>query len=181
MVLDFPQEGWNSNFFLNVTWVTGQSSLLILYFQGIVGYFFMKRSAAPSFKASLDTAWRVWFNLTETVGPAGPCIPFDDLKKHFYICAQAITSAVTALKPNSSINNTHRNTIDKILNGAKGEEGEKGASNLPSLRELLEKCEKALKIGEREESEQETWNAMAEAVREACKRLAETIGNSGGR
>lgn len=178
MVLCSPQGGGNSNFFLNVTWVTGQSSLLMLYFQGIVGDFFMGLSEDPSFKASLETAWRVWFNLTEAVGPAGPYIAFDDLKGRFYTCAQAITSAVTALKPNSPIKNTHRNTIDKILNGAKGEQD---ILDLPSLEELLQTCEEALKISEREEPDRAIWNAMAKEVRDACKSLAETIGNSGGR
>jgi hypothetical protein len=177
MVLDFPQGGGNSNFFLNVTWVTGQSSLLMLYFQGIVGDFFMGGSAAPSFKAfkaSLETAWGVWFNLTEAVGPAGPYIAFDDLKGRFYTCAQAITSAVTALKSNSSINNAHRNTIDKILNGAKGEQD---IPDLLSLEDLLKTCENTLTL---DESDQEAWDAMAKAVRDACKSLAKKTGSSRG-
>jgi hypothetical protein len=173
MFLFSPKGKGNSNFFLNVTWVTGQSSLLMLYFQGIVGDFFMGGSAAPSFKASLETAWRVWFNLTEAVGPAGPYIAFDDLKGRFYTCAQAITSAVTALKSNSSINVTYPQTIDRILNGAKGEQD---ILDLPSLEDLLETCENTLTL---DESDQEAWDAMAKEVRNACKSLAETIGSSG--
>jgi hypothetical protein len=177
MFLFSPKGKGNSNFFLNVTWVTGQSSLLMLYFQGIVGDFFMGGSAAPSFKAfkaSLETAWRVWFNLTEAVGPAGPYIAFDDLKGRFYTCAQAITSAVTALKPNSPIKNTHRNTIDKILNGAKGEQD---IPDLLSLEDLLKTCENTLTL---DESDQEAWDAMAKAVRDACKSLAKKTGSSRG-
>ena len=176
MVLDFPQGGGNSNFFLNVTWVTGQSSLLILYFQRIVGNFFMGRSAAPSFKTSLDTAWRVWFNLTETVGSGGSHIDFNNVQPRFVECAEAITSAVTALRMRAgSINETHRNTIDKILNGAKGEEG---IPDLPSLRKLLKTCEKALTLNE---SDRAIWNATAKEVRKACDRLAQTISPSDGR
>ena len=138
----------------------------------------MVRSAAPSFKTSLETAWRVWFNLTETVGPAGSHIDFNDVQPRFLECAQAITSAVTALKSNLSIKNTYPKTIDRILNGAKDETG---APDLPSLRKLLQTCENALNIGEREESDRAIWNATAEEVREACDRLAQTISPSDGR
>ncbi len=136
----------------------------------------MGRSAAPSFKASLDTAWRVWFNLTETVGSGGSHIDFNNVQPRFVECAEAITSAVTALRMRAgSINETHRNTIDKILNGAKGEEG---IPDLLSMEQLLEKLEEELEL---EASERLDWDATAKEVRAACKRLAETIGNSGGR
>lgn len=130
-----------------------------------------------TFDRFLHNAWSSWYNLTGTVGPDGSDIDFDDVQPRLLECAEAITSAVAALRT-GSIDETHRNTIDRILNGEKDEES---IPNLPSLRELLETCENTLNIGEREESDRAIWNATAEEVRVACDRLAQTISSSDGR
>ena len=114
------------------------------------------------FQSSLQAARSAWQDLNDTLRATTP-VDLDDIMNDFNDFAAKTTQVCAASRPNTTISDCDRETIDKILLG------DEGIPDLLSMEQLLEKLEEKLEL---EASEKPDWDAMAKMVKDACQQLA---------